>query len=704
MSWPARSGVLELRAGRCPRSRGRPWTSGSPASDAGDGVAPHLLLDRHRLPAGLAELAEGCGTRRHSWQPTRPRRGSRRAVACARSWTCRDLAAASPTTGLRRHSRPDLDDSGWEPVAVPGHWRIDAAFADSRRAAALPPPLRRPTARPTGERAWLVLRRPLLPGRRVARRRLLGDTEGYFFPHTFEVTDALRDRTEHLLAVEVDVRAASATARPSATSPASSSTGTASTPTGTPAASGARCASSETGPVRIRRLRVAVPRGRPPSRPSLRCPGRRSTATRRRHRRSSRTTRRRPATEHRGASRWPPARTSVEWTVTVARPAAVVAAGPRATSRSTTSTVEAVARGRRAVSHTRRAPHRPALGGASTTGSLSVNGERLFLKGANQGPTRMAARPRRPPTSCAGDVDLAKEAGLDLLRVHAHVSRPELYDAADEAGLLLWQDLPAAVGLRPRRPQAGRAPGPRGGRPARPPPVGRDLVRAQRAAGPRRRARPADRRPGRGRPAVTPRRPGAADLEQDGARPLGQAGPRDRPTAPGPVIAHSGVLPHLPARRHRHPPLLRLVPRRRARPARLRCRAVPRLVRFVVRVRRPGRARRRADFMRARALARPRLGAPGARTTACRRRSSTGTCRPAELRHLRRLAGGDPGVPGRRSIKHHVETLRRLKYRPTGGFASSASPTATRRSPGRCSTTSACPRPATRRWPRPAAR
>ena len=43
-------------------------------------------------------------------------------------------------------------------------------------------------------------------------------------------------------------------------------------------------------------------------------------------------------------------------------------------------------------------------------------------------------------------------------------------------------------------------------------------------------------------------------------------------------------------------------------------------------------------------------------------------------------------------ISHHVETLRRLKYRPTGGFAQFASPTATRPSPGRCSTTSAVPK------------
>jgi beta-mannosidase len=75
----------------------------------------------------------------------------------------------------------------------------------------------------------------------------------------------------------------------------------------------------------------------------------------------------------------------------------------------------------------------------------SVNGERLFLKGSNQGPTRMALG-AATPEELARDVDLALDAGLDLLRVHAHVTRPELYDAADERGLLLWQDLPLQWG------------------------------------------------------------------------------------------------------------------------------------------------------------------------------------------------------------------------------------------------------------------
>ena len=85
----------------------------------------------------------------------------------------------------------------------------------------------------------------------------------------------------------------------------------------------------------------------------------------------------------------------------------------------------------------------------------TINGERLFLKGANHGPPDRASA-----EVTAADVEatsLAKGAGLDLLRVHAHVSRPELYDAADRAGMLLWQDMPLQWGYaRGIRKQAAR--------------------------------------------------------------------------------------------------------------------------------------------------------------------------------------------------------------------------------------------------------
>ena len=83
----------------------------------------------------------------------------------------------------------------------------------------------------------------------------------------------------------------------------------------------------------------------------------------------------------------------------------------------------------------------------------TVNGERLFLKGANCGPTRRALA----EASCgelAGDVTLARQAGLDLLRVHAHITRPEFYEAADRQGMLIWQDLPLQWGYGQVRRQA----------------------------------------------------------------------------------------------------------------------------------------------------------------------------------------------------------------------------------------------------------
>ncbi len=72
---------------------------------------------------------------------------------------------------------------------------------------------------------------------------------------------------------------------------------------------------------------------------------------------------------------------------------------------------------------------------------LHVNGERLFAKGANLLPTRPLLG-AAAPSEVANDIRAARNAGLDLVRPVAHIARPELYDAADELGVLVWQDLP----------------------------------------------------------------------------------------------------------------------------------------------------------------------------------------------------------------------------------------------------------------------
>ena len=97
---------------------------------------------------------------------------------------------------------PDFDDGGWEPVPVPGHWRCTPAFEDAdgpllhRRVFATDAPL-------DDRRGWIVLDGVFYQGDVWLDGAYLGDTEGYFHPHTFEITDQLRDRTEHVLAVEV---------------------------------------------------------------------------------------------------------------------------------------------------------------------------------------------------------------------------------------------------------------------------------------------------------------------------------------------------------------------------------------------------------------------------------------------------------------------------------------------------------------------
>ncbi len=74
-----------------------------------------------------------------------------------------------------------------------------------------------------------------------------------------------------------------------------------------------------------------------------------------------------------------------------------------------------------------------------------LNGQRLFLKGSNYPPgdARLA---RMTYEAYRRDLRLAKEAHMNALRVHAHIEHPAFYQAADEEGILLWQDFPLQWG------------------------------------------------------------------------------------------------------------------------------------------------------------------------------------------------------------------------------------------------------------------
>jgi beta-mannosidase len=74
-----------------------------------------------------------------------------------------------------------------------------------------------------------------------------------------------------------------------------------------------------------------------------------------------------------------------------------------------------------------------------------LNGVRMFLKGNNYPPgdTRIATMTRERYMQ---DLQLAKDAHMNFMRVHAHVEKSEFYDVADEMGILLWQDFPLQWG------------------------------------------------------------------------------------------------------------------------------------------------------------------------------------------------------------------------------------------------------------------
>ncbi len=70
-----------------------------------------------------------------------------------------------------------------------------------------------------------------------------------------------------------------------------------------------------------------------------------------------------------------------------------------------------------------------------------LNGRRFFIRGSNYPPGDVRIS-RMNRERCERDLQLALECNFNMLRVHAHVDHPALYEAADRAGVLLWQDMP----------------------------------------------------------------------------------------------------------------------------------------------------------------------------------------------------------------------------------------------------------------------
>jgi beta-mannosidase len=73
-----------------------------------------------------------------------------------------------------------------------------------------------------------------------------------------------------------------------------------------------------------------------------------------------------------------------------------------------------------------------------------LNGRRVFVRGSNYIATQWLSQADR--AWYERDVQLMAGANLNAVRVHAHLERPEFYDVADSAGIMVWQDFPLQWG------------------------------------------------------------------------------------------------------------------------------------------------------------------------------------------------------------------------------------------------------------------
>jgi len=353
----------------------------------------------------------------------------------------------------QRFVDPGFDDSGWEPVTVPGHWRSTPAFAASDG-----PVLYRhrfpASPLPEGRRRFLTLEGVFYYGDVWLDGGYLGATEGYFAPHTFEITDAARSGVaEHVLAVEVACpREGDPRAKRMVTGVFSHWDGL--DPDWNPGGLWRPVRLADSGPVRLCGLRALCveateDRGRLQLGLTVDAPAGPAPVRLRAHLAG-------PGVDVEAEKDQTLAAgvNQLSWTVEVDRPPRW---WPWRYGPQPLVDVEVAVEVDGAESD--RAALRTAFREVRRDGwRFHVNGERIFVMGSNQGPAAMALG-EADPAGLAADVGRAVEANLDMVRIHGHVTRPEVYAAADEAGLLLWQDLPLqwGYGRGARRPAAVQA-------------------------------------------------------------------------------------------------------------------------------------------------------------------------------------------------------------------------------------------------------
>lgn len=78
-----------------------------------------------------------------------------------------------------------------------------------------------------------------------------------------------------------------------------------------------------------------------------------------------------------------------------------------------------------------------------------INGKKIFIKGTNYLSTEWMSKVSRELYE--GDARLIKGANMNMVRVHAHLEPPLLYEVFDEQGIMIWQDFTLQWGYRADR-------------------------------------------------------------------------------------------------------------------------------------------------------------------------------------------------------------------------------------------------------------
>ncbi len=345
------------------------------------------------------------------------------------------LAAEADDDVRRNGIGLDTDDSGWEPISVPGHWCTTAKFATSdgplmyRRSFRAEPPTE-------GHRRWITLDGIFYQADLWLDGAYLGDPEGYFFPHSFDITALSRFGDDHVLAIEV-------TCSPQATTSGRRNiTGAFQPPWGpgstrNPGGLWRPVHVYDTGAVRIDRLRVLC-RDADDRRAHVRIAARldsdREVPITIRTSLDGETSDELDVVVAAGQN-------ELEWTIDIVDPALW---WPRALGSQPLVEVgiEVLIDGEVSDRRARRTGLRQITW---DNWHCSVNGERIFLKGANYLP--VAALPGDAAADrIHDDLTAAVDLGLDALRIHGHIADREVYSTADAFGLLLLQDFPLQWG------------------------------------------------------------------------------------------------------------------------------------------------------------------------------------------------------------------------------------------------------------------